>query len=160
MDGKTLFKLAPLGALIHFSDGTKRPPAAHVKKVRAWEDRNGTGYFMGVDPADGIHEWSNDRFSLRLHTSDHFIANRSCRADLPMNYEVTPPAPWTILAYSLRGDKDERIEIEHIWADEREARAWFQRNRYEPHKYGRKHMIVNETGKLIPFQFEEERNAA
>lgn len=157
MDGKALFKLAPLGALITFSDGIKRPPAAHVKKVRAWEDRNGTGYFVQADPSDGQHDWSRDRFTLRTHTSDHFVINRSFAAETVMNYEVTPPVSGTILAYS---DYSERREIAHIWANEREARDWFQRNRYQPHKYGRKHLIVNETGALIPFQFEEERNAA
>lgn len=157
MDGNTLFKLAPFGALIKFSDGTKRPPAAHVKKVRAWEARNGAGYFVQADPSDGKFEWSRDRFTLRLHTSDHFVANMGFAAETPMDYEVTPPAPGTILAYS---DFEGRREIAHIWSNEREARDWFQRNRYAPHKYGRNHLIVTEAGTLIPFQFAEELKTA
>lgn len=150
MNGIELFNLAPYGALVTFTDGTKRPPAAHVKKVSAWENRNGSGYFVEATPSD---KYSGSRFTLRVHTSDHFVANKIAMVDSPYNYEVTPPAPGTILAYSTYS---ERLEIAHIWKDEAEARAWFARNRYEPHKYGRKHLIIAPDGSRQIFQFAEE----
>ena len=45
---------APLGAMIRFSDGTPQPPTRFKRKLRAWEDRNGTGRLTEKSgPRDG-----------------------------------------------------------------------------------------------------------
>jgi hypothetical protein len=157
MKATALFALAPLGALVSFSDGTPRPPDRFNKKLSAWKSRNAKGIFVKADPADPKWDWSKDSITIRTSESDYLVVNMTFSTTDDKDYTIEAmPKPWTILAYS---DFDGRREIAHIWENERHARDWFQRNRYEPHKYGRKHLIVNETGTLIPFQFAEERDA-
>jgi hypothetical protein len=43
MSAQLIYDLAPLGALVRFSDGTPRPPKRHRKKLAAWEHRNDGG---------------------------------------------------------------------------------------------------------------------
>ncbi len=43
MSAKSIYDLAALGAIIRFSDGTRRPPERHRKKLAAWEHRNSSG---------------------------------------------------------------------------------------------------------------------
>jgi|RhiMetdeSRZDD1v2_1073273.scaffolds.fasta_scaffold1031462_2 hypothetical protein len=40
---KQIHEIAPLGALIRFSDGTAELPARHRRKHAAWESSNATG---------------------------------------------------------------------------------------------------------------------
>lgn len=43
MSAQRIYDLAPLGAVIRYSDGTPRPPERFRKKVAAWENNNKCG---------------------------------------------------------------------------------------------------------------------
>ncbi|MBN9252388.1 MAG: hypothetical protein BGO03_09850 [Mesorhizobium sp. 61-13] len=51
MSASLIFDIAPLGALVTYSDGAPRPPARFTKKLAAWERRNGTGRLVRKEPA-------------------------------------------------------------------------------------------------------------
>lgn len=51
MSASLIFDIAPLGALVAYSDGAPRPPARFTKKLAAWERRNGTGRLVRREPA-------------------------------------------------------------------------------------------------------------
>lgn len=51
MSAALIFDIAPLGALVAYSDGAPRPPARFTKKLAAWERRNGTGRLVRKEPA-------------------------------------------------------------------------------------------------------------
>ncbi|RWJ00038.1 hypothetical protein [Mesorhizobium sp.] len=50
MSAHIVYDIAPLGALIRYSDGTPRPPARFAKKLAAWERRNGLGRLVRKEP--------------------------------------------------------------------------------------------------------------
>ncbi|RWB28898.1 MAG: hypothetical protein EOQ41_16985 [Mesorhizobium sp.] len=50
MSAHIVYDTAPLGALIHYSDGTPRPPARFAKKLAAWERCNGLGRLVRKEP--------------------------------------------------------------------------------------------------------------
>ena len=43
MSATTIIDTAPLGALIHYTDGSPKRPARFTKKLAAWERSNGVG---------------------------------------------------------------------------------------------------------------------
>ena len=46
MDARSLFTLAPYGAIVRFSDGTPKPPERFKNKLREWNSNNSTGRFV------------------------------------------------------------------------------------------------------------------
>ena len=49
---REIYDIAPLGALIRFSDGTPEPPARHRRKRTAWLSNNGAARLVRKTPAD------------------------------------------------------------------------------------------------------------
>lgn len=147
MNAQELFELAPLGARVTFTDGTPRPPDRFNKKLRAWKDNNDAGYFMGVKPGDGKHDWSKDGFVLRTLDDPVLIINRHFGTEGNKTFEVTPPAPGTIIATSKYNG-----EAEHIWRDMNAARTWAYHPRegasYAFDKQSWLYFIVAEDGTL------------
>lgn len=50
MSASLIFDIAPLGSLIGYSDGSRKPPARFSKKLAAWERRNGVGRLVRKVP--------------------------------------------------------------------------------------------------------------
>jgi len=148
MNGLELFALAPLGARVAFTDGTPRPPERFNKKLATWKGNNAEGFFVGVTPNDG-KPWSSDSFVLQTRSGPFLIVNQHFDAKTTKTFEVTPPAPGTILAY---GDFGGRIEIKHVWANIEQARDWAGRPPkgfvYKFNSCGHKYFIVAEDGTL------------
>lgn len=51
MSARAVYELAPLGAIVRYSDGTPRPPERHVRKLRTWKRNNGQGRLVEKRPA-------------------------------------------------------------------------------------------------------------
>lgn len=50
MSAYAIYENAPLGSLIRYSNGTSRPPARFIRKLKAWEQRNGVGRLVRKEP--------------------------------------------------------------------------------------------------------------
>ena len=138
-----LFTLAPLGAYVVYSDGTPKPPARFVNKMRKWENNNSWGYF--IKAARDKHDGGPNFWLQQDH--GHVIFNRHFNANTnTLKFEVTLPAPGTILAY---GDFGGIVEIRHVWRDLNAARTWAH-GFYKFANCGLKYFLVGETGELIP----------
>jgi len=55
MSPHIIFDIAPLGALIRYSDGSPRPPGRFGKERAAWERRNGLGRLVRKEPARDLN---------------------------------------------------------------------------------------------------------
>lgn len=51
MSASLVFDIAPLGALIAYTDGQLKPPSRFTRKLAAWERRNGVGRLIRKEPA-------------------------------------------------------------------------------------------------------------
>lgn len=51
MSASLVFDIAPLGALIAYSDGQPKPPSRFTRKLAAWERRNGVGRLVRKESA-------------------------------------------------------------------------------------------------------------
>jgi len=51
MSASLVFDIAPLGALIAYTDGQPKPPSRFTRKLAAWERRNGVGRLIRKEPA-------------------------------------------------------------------------------------------------------------
>ena len=61
LSAREIYDIAPLGALIRFSDGTPEPPARHRRKRTAWLSNNGAGRLVRKNP-DGTSPALPSRF--------------------------------------------------------------------------------------------------
>jgi hypothetical protein len=140
-----LHALAPLGASVTYSDGTKRPPERFKNKSRTWEGSNGSGYFTAANPDDArprftiMKEYGNTRLGPSLTVKCVF------GLDCKLTFEVTPPTPGTILAYR---EFEGRVEVSHVWPTLADAHAWAH-GFYKFETCGNRFWLVTDDGKLI-----------
>jgi len=66
MSATTIIDTAPLGALIHYTDGSPKPPARFTKKLAAWERSNGVGRLVKKEPPRSYPTWTAPA-SFTLH---------------------------------------------------------------------------------------------
>lgn len=126
MSAQQIYDTAPLGAVVRFSNGEPRPPARFTRKVRAWEDRNGTGRLVRKAPRAG-----RSPESFTLHLGD-FGTQGSIILVLHRTYEVTSPLTFEIAQMPAQGAA--RVltswqgvdELRHLAADHAAAEAWLR----------------------------------
>jgi len=160
MKATELHKLAPLGAMVRFSNGKPQPPARHNKKLRAWKSLNDAGRLVKCHSRDASNEYDRDHITIQTENGDVVVVNRIFSADdteLDFTIEAMP-TPGTILAHSDY-DRDE-LEIRHVWNDVAAAREWEKRRRYKLNKCGLAYLIVGDDGALNPYTFAEEKETA
>jgi hypothetical protein len=94
MSAASIIDIAPLGALIRYSDGTLKPPARFTKKLAAWERANGVGRLVKKEPPRSYPTWTAPA-SFTLHegnfSSEGVIlvtVMRSHSADSLLRFEV------------------------------------------------------------------------
>jgi hypothetical protein len=140
MSASAIFDLAPLGALVRYSDGAPRPPERHVNKLRAWKRRNGQGRLVEKTRARTMGSVTLPA-SITLHEGDftsegvvvltvrgiHSITS-SLRFDV-----VDVPSPGSVLCLKTFAETDELL---HLARDRAAAAAWaashpFERARFE-----------------------------
>ena len=69
MSATTIIDMAPLGALIRYSDGSAKPPARFTKKLAAWERSTGLGRLVKKEAPRRYATWTAPA-SFTLHEGD------------------------------------------------------------------------------------------
>lgn len=139
-----LHALAPLGATVTFSDGTPRPPDRFKKKVKEWRRHNGTGLFVAAK-VGGRHKYDSPSITLQTLSSTVLVVNQVWHLDTPLTFDVTPPSPGSIIAYSDYGGER---EVAHVWPSLLDAKIWAREERYVLGKCGHKYLVVQPDGTL------------
>lgn len=132
MSAHNIYDIAPLGALIRYSDGTPRPPGRFSKKLAAWEKRNGVGRLVMKSPhreratytaaaSITLHEgnFSSDGVILVTVMKIHFV-------DSELRFDILErPAIGMVRILQPIGDNAELLHL----AENREAAAlWLAKN--------------------------------
>lgn len=129
---QAIYDHAPLGARVSYSNGEARPPERFKRKLRDWENHNGSGYLTTRQP--GYRPGDPAMFTLR-HTafgsraSMIMIINLRFRVDSDEVFAIVgEPLPGQILCITTSyAGVDELV---HIAQTEAEAEAWLERNRF------------------------------
>lgn len=121
---------APLGAIVRFSDGTPPPPARFKRKLRAWEDRNGTGRLTEKSgacegrPGDftlHIGDWGSDGMIV-LSVSRHYTS----ASQGTFTVERSPHPGEALVLTDFMG----RTRLHHVASNAAAAQAWLGSHGY------------------------------
>ncbi|ALJ15526.1 hypothetical protein GGR90_002995 [Sphingopyxis italica] len=125
---------APLGAKIRFSNGEPRPPDRCTRKVKAWENDNGTGTLIEYRPGCESTTYSSPpTFALHLATYSSggvqiLVVRRIYSVVSRLDFEIVErPRPGMARVLTVIGEGD---ELRHLAADEAAAQAWLGEHRY------------------------------
>nr|WP_298105421.1 hypothetical protein [uncultured Shinella sp.] len=134
MSASLIYDLAPIGAIVTWSDGTPRPPEHHRKMLAAWENRNSKGRLIQKQGKRGIgnvylapvftlHEGdfgANGVITLRIH--------RTFSLDSSLTFKVIErPQLGHIRVFDRAGDN---AELVHLAASRQSAEEWLTRHGY------------------------------
>jgi len=132
MSASLIFDLAPLGAIVKYSDGTPRPPEHHRKKLAAWKNRNNGGRLIAKRPR---HVASSTTIleSFTLHEGDFDAAglvvlrvHRSFSIDSDLKFTVVErPAIGSVVVLD-RPDG----ELVHLVENHAAAETWLKSHGY------------------------------
>ncbi|MBF5089065.1 hypothetical protein F1640_03250 [Novosphingobium sp. NBM11] len=130
---QSIFDVAPLGAIIRYSDGTPRPPDRFKRKVQAWETRNGKGQLTQRSPA-GTGQYPHPA-TFTLHEGDYgsgetivLSVNKIFSVSDARTFEIVriPPPGAALVLQEWEGHR----ELLHVAAGEAAATAWLGRHGY------------------------------
>ena len=125
MSAHMIYDLAPLGAIIGYSDGTPRPPSRFRRKLSAWERSNASGRLIGKSAGQPA--------CFTLHTGS-FGEDGTVVLIVHRSFDVTSALQFTILecpkagAVRILHGPAERQELLHLARDRAHAEAWLSRN--------------------------------
>ncbi len=135
MSALDIYCHAPLGAKIRFSNGEPRPPDRFTRKVRAWEEDNGTGTLVQWSPGIENRTWSSPP-TFGLHTATYassgvpvIVLRRIYSTTSQLQFEIVerPRAGMARILTTI----GEGEEIQHLAEDEAAAQSWLTRHRYD-----------------------------
>ncbi|MGT2440912.1 hypothetical protein ACU4GH_39690 [Bradyrhizobium betae] len=134
MSAQLIYDLAPLGAIIQFSDGTPRPPERHRKKLAAWEHRNSGGRLIRKQAERHVGNTVIGA-TITLHAGDYggggvvvLRVDRTFSVDSDLRFIVTErPRVGAVRVLSRPGGDAELVYLASSGAD---AEAWLQSNGY------------------------------
>lgn len=138
MSVQHIYDTAPLGALIHYSNGEAQPPERFTRKLKAWQRENGVGRLVKKEPGVTRERYSIPP-SITLHEGDYgaagciaIVVNLIFHVGNRLEFMVADlPAPGNALVLSsyegvdtlrhIAVDKDaaERWLVEHHWSNAR-----------------------------------------
>lgn len=134
MSAQHIFDLAPLGALIRFSDGQPKPPARFKRKLAAWENNNAVGRLTGKSAASqmGSHMMPA---TFALHMGDYgsngviiLTVTRTFTVTTRLIFDMLDyPKPGMVRVLQRYGD---RTELLHLAANLAAAQRWFDKRHY------------------------------
>jgi hypothetical protein len=139
MSAQHVFDTAPLGALIHFSDGTPRPPDRFRRKLADWQNRNGVGRLIrkssavdrrssGYPASFALHLGSyGSHGTIVLVVTRHFLVTSSLQFQI-----VEMPSPGSVRVLTSYGDDD---ELRHMAHDMASAEAWLAAHHYSDARF-------------------------
>ena len=134
MSATTIIDTAPLGALIHYTDGSPKPPARFTKKMAAWECSNGVGRLVKKEPPRSYPTWTATA-SFTLHEGNFASVGvilvtimRSHSADSRLNFEVVerPKAGQVRVLLDFGGT----MELLHLAESVGAAELWIAKEGY------------------------------
>ncbi|KIU53877.1 hypothetical protein [Bradyrhizobium elkanii] len=136
MSAQSIYDLAALGAIIRFSDGTRRPPERHRKKLAAWEHRNSSGRLIRKQAERRVGNTVISA-SITLHAGDYggggvvvLRVHRTFSVDSDLTFVVTEcPKVGAVRVFDRPGDDAELVYLASHRAD---AECWLQSHGY-PH---------------------------
>ena len=134
MSARYIYDHAPLGALIHFSDGTPRPPERHRRKLNDWKNRNGAGRLIAKEPPEHRPTYSFPG-GFMLHMGDFGGAGTivlrvrvSYSLDSTLAFEIAErPRAGMVRVLDRWAGRDELV---HLAADEAAANTWLTHHGY------------------------------
>jgi len=150
MSAQYIYDTAPLGSLIHYSNGTPRPPERFRRKLAAWNNDNGTGRLVERYPGQVTDNYrSPAHFMLHLATYGSqgvivMTVRRAYSVESPLNFEIIEmPKLGQVRVLTTFRDKD---ELRHLAADMPSAEAWMRDNPYS----GMRAEIVTDADLAVP----------
>lgn len=134
MSVHTIFKHAPLGSIVAWSDGTPRPPERHRRKLDAWKTSNSQGRLIRkqgplgtglVDPHASftLHEanyGAGGVIAIRVHRTFSLASNLSFAI-------VERPAVGSVRVFDCPG---ENAELVHLALHRAAAEHWLSEHGY------------------------------
>ena len=129
-----LYLSAPLGSKIRFSNGQPRPPERFTRKVKTWENDNGTGTLIECQPGCDRPGFSSPAtFGLHLATYSNggvpiLVVRRIYSVVGNLDFEILE-RPVAGSARVLTGRAD-NCELRHLAANDEAARAWLAEHHY------------------------------
>ncbi|PPQ16136.1 hypothetical protein CV770_28010 [Bradyrhizobium sp. AC87j1] len=134
MSAQLIYDLAPLGAIIRFSDGTPRPPERHRKKLAAWQHRNSSGRLIRKEAGRRVGNTVIGA-TITLHAGDYggggvvlLRVHRTFSVDGDLRFVVIErPRVGAVRVLSRPGEDAELIYLASGRAD---AETWLQSHGY------------------------------
>lgn len=134
MSAQSIYDTAPLGSLIRYSNGERRPPERFTRKLKAWNNDNGIGRLVERRAEEIRPTWRSPAgFCLHLgnYGSQGIIAivvNRHYSIESALHFEIAEtPRPGMVRVISSFSGRDElRYLAPHMAA----AEEWMARNSY------------------------------
>lgn len=147
MSAQQIFALAPLGALIRYTDGTPRPLARFTKKLAAWQRNNGIGRLVRKNPERAGGNGSVFPASITLHEGDLssagvilVVMHRTWSVTSDLQFIVAePPCPGMVQIIQTFRDS---LELLHLAEDQEAAELWLAKN---PHSNARLEVVGDGT---------------
>ncbi|MDM7957048.1 hypothetical protein [Blastomonas sp.] len=134
MSALDIYRHAPLGAKIRVCNGEPRPPDRFTRKVRAWEEDNGTGTLVQWSPGSKNGTWSSPpTFGLHIATYASsgvpvIVLRRIYSTTSQLQFEIIErPRFGMARILTAIGEGD---ELQHLAEDEAAAQSWLTRHRY------------------------------
>ncbi|MBB5538803.1 hypothetical protein [Rhizobium giardinii] len=128
MSASLIYDLAPIGAIVAWSDGTPRPPEHHKKRLAAWENRNSRGRLIRKQDRRGLGNISLSP-DFTLHEGDFgaggviaIRVHRTFSLDSDLTFKVIErPAPGSVRVFDRAGAS---AELVHLASSRQAAEEW------------------------------------
>jgi hypothetical protein len=135
MSASLILDIAPLGALVAYSDGAPRPPARFTRKLADWERRNGTGRLVRKEPARERPTYTSPpNFTLHEGT---FGQNGIILVSVMRTYGIDSHLRFRIIERPTVGQVrvlqsvGDGVELLHLAESRDAAELWLARNRHD-----------------------------
>ena len=134
MSATNIIDVAPLGALVRYTDGSPKPPARFTKKLAAWERSNGVGRLVKKEPPRPYSTWMAPA-SFTLHEGNFSLDGvilvtvmHSHSADSLLIFEVAErPKPGQVRVLLDFGGS---MELLHLAESVTAAELWIAKEGY------------------------------
>ena len=134
MSAHSIFKHAPIGAIIGWSDGTPRPPERHRKKLDAWKTSNSQGRLIRKQ-GDCDAGFLDPHASFTLHEADYgargviaIRVHRTFALDSRLRFTIVErPAVGSVRVFDRAGDN---AQLVHLAPHRAAAEQWLTEHGY------------------------------